>query len=205
MLVRLYDPERGAIRLDGHDLRAIELASLRRNVSILFQEALVLHGSVAENIAIGRPEATPGGDRGGGPRGRRRRVHRRAPGRLRPRHRRARSQPLGRPAPADRDRSRAARRRAGAGARRAVDRPRRRRRASAARAAARADARADDDRRLARPAHRRDADRIAVLDAVAWSSSARHDELLAAGGLYSRLWAAARHRAADRARARGVA
>jgi ATP-binding cassette subfamily B protein len=57
LLVRLYDPDRGAIRLDGHDLREVELASLRRNVAILFQESLVLHGTVRENIAFGRPDA----------------------------------------------------------------------------------------------------------------------------------------------------
>lgn len=58
MLVRLHDPDSGAIRLDGHDLRELELASLRRNVAILFQEALVLHGSVRENIAFARPQAS---------------------------------------------------------------------------------------------------------------------------------------------------
>jgi ABC-type multidrug transport system fused ATPase/permease subunit len=59
LLVRLHDPTAGAVRLDGEDLRDLELDSLRRNVSILFQEALVVHGTIAENIAIGRPEATP--------------------------------------------------------------------------------------------------------------------------------------------------
>jgi ATP-binding cassette subfamily B protein len=58
LLVRLYDPDRGAIRLDGHDLRALDLADLRRNVSVLFQESPVLHGSIAENIAYGRPGAS---------------------------------------------------------------------------------------------------------------------------------------------------
>jgi ABC-type multidrug transport system fused ATPase/permease subunit len=58
LLVRLYDPDGGAIRLDGRDLRDVELASLRRNVAILFQESLVLHGTVRENISFGRPDAT---------------------------------------------------------------------------------------------------------------------------------------------------
>ncbi|MDP9187714.1 MAG: ABC transporter ATP-binding protein/permease [Actinomycetota bacterium] len=57
LLVRLHDPDRGSIRLDGNDLRELELASLRRNVAILFQESLVLRGTVAENIAFGRPDA----------------------------------------------------------------------------------------------------------------------------------------------------
>jgi ATP-binding cassette, subfamily B, bacterial len=58
MLVRLHDPDRGALRVDGHDLREVTMASLRDNVSILFQEALVMRGTVAENIAFGRPAAS---------------------------------------------------------------------------------------------------------------------------------------------------
>jgi ABC-type multidrug transport system fused ATPase/permease subunit len=58
LLPRLYDPSSGAIRIDGHDLRDLELASLRRQVAILFQEALVLHATIRENIAFGRPDAT---------------------------------------------------------------------------------------------------------------------------------------------------
>jgi ABC-type multidrug transport system fused ATPase/permease subunit len=58
MLLRWGDPESGAVRIDGHDLRELELASLRRNVALLLQETLVLHGSVRENIAYARREAT---------------------------------------------------------------------------------------------------------------------------------------------------
>jgi ABC-type multidrug transport system fused ATPase/permease subunit len=58
LLLRFYDPDRGAVRLDGHDLREVELASLRRNVAILLQETLVLHGSVRDNIAFARPDAS---------------------------------------------------------------------------------------------------------------------------------------------------
>jgi ATP-binding cassette, subfamily B, bacterial len=58
LLLRFYDPDRGAVRLDGHDLRDLELASLRRNVAILLQETLVLHGSVRDNIAFARPDAS---------------------------------------------------------------------------------------------------------------------------------------------------
>jgi ABC-type multidrug transport system fused ATPase/permease subunit len=59
LLLRFYDPGSGQVRLDGHDLRDLELASLRRNVSILLQETLVLHGTVRDNIAFARPDATP--------------------------------------------------------------------------------------------------------------------------------------------------
>jgi ABC-type multidrug transport system fused ATPase/permease subunit len=58
LLLRFYDPDRGAVRLDGHDLRDVELASLRRNVAVLLQETLVLHGSVRDNIAFARPDAS---------------------------------------------------------------------------------------------------------------------------------------------------
>ncbi len=57
LLLRWGDPESGAVRLDGHDLRDLELASLRGNVALLLQETLVLHGTVRENIAYARPEA----------------------------------------------------------------------------------------------------------------------------------------------------
>jgi ATP-binding cassette, subfamily B, bacterial len=58
LLLRFYDPDAGAARLDGHDLRDLELASLRRNLSILLQDSPVLHGTVRENIAFARPGAT---------------------------------------------------------------------------------------------------------------------------------------------------
>jgi ATP-binding cassette subfamily B protein len=58
MLLRFGDPELGAVRLDGHDLRDLQLASLRRSVAVLLQETLVLHGSVRENIAYARPDAS---------------------------------------------------------------------------------------------------------------------------------------------------
>ena len=57
MLLRFGDPAHGAVRLDGHDLRDLRLDSLRRNVAVLLQETLVLHGSVRENIAYARPDA----------------------------------------------------------------------------------------------------------------------------------------------------
>jgi ATP-binding cassette, subfamily B, bacterial len=58
LLLRFYDPDTGAVRLDGHDLRDIELTSLRRNASILLQETPVLHGSVRDNIEFARPGAS---------------------------------------------------------------------------------------------------------------------------------------------------
>ncbi|GGV77214.1 ABC transporter permease [Streptomyces gelaticus] len=56
--LRFYDPDRGAILLDGTDLRELLLAELRENVAVVLQETLVLHGTVRENIAYGRPDAS---------------------------------------------------------------------------------------------------------------------------------------------------
>ncbi|MER7579986.1 ABC transporter ATP-binding protein [Kitasatospora sp. NPDC097691] len=58
LLLRFYDPERGAVRLDGIDLRELALADLREHIAVLLQETLVIHGTVRENIAYGRPGAT---------------------------------------------------------------------------------------------------------------------------------------------------
>jgi ATP-binding cassette subfamily B protein len=57
LLLRLYDPTRGAISLDGHDLRELDLAELRRQVAVVLQETLLLDASIGENILAGRPDA----------------------------------------------------------------------------------------------------------------------------------------------------
>jgi ABC-type multidrug transport system fused ATPase/permease subunit len=53
LLLRFYDPDSGAVRLDGWDLRELRLESLRHNVAVLLQEQLVLHGTVRENVEFG--------------------------------------------------------------------------------------------------------------------------------------------------------
>jgi len=58
LLLRFADPETGAIRLDGHDLRDLTLRSLREHVAILLQDAPLLDGTVRDNVAYGRPDAT---------------------------------------------------------------------------------------------------------------------------------------------------
>jgi ATP-binding cassette, subfamily B, bacterial len=58
LMLRFYDPDSGAVRLDGHDLRDLALRSLRENVAVLLQETLVFDGTVRENIAYGKPGAT---------------------------------------------------------------------------------------------------------------------------------------------------
>ena len=58
LLVRFFDPDAGHIRLDGRDLTAITLESLRNNVTVLLQETLLLDGTVRENITYGRSDAS---------------------------------------------------------------------------------------------------------------------------------------------------
>ncbi|MDG4862319.1 ABC transporter ATP-binding protein, partial [Streptomyces sp. T-3] len=58
LLARFYDPTEGTVRLDGTDLRELAVPELRRGVVMVTQEAFLFSGTVAENIAIGRPEAT---------------------------------------------------------------------------------------------------------------------------------------------------
>ncbi|WP_405805640.1 ATP-binding cassette domain-containing protein [Streptomyces sp. NBC_01187] len=58
LVARFYDPTTGRVLLDGTDLRDLETAELRRGVVMVTQEAFLFSGTVAENIAIGRPEAT---------------------------------------------------------------------------------------------------------------------------------------------------
>jgi ATP-binding cassette subfamily B protein len=58
LLVRFYDPNEGAVRLDGVDLRELALDSLRGNVGLLLQEQLLFDASVRENLSYGRPGAT---------------------------------------------------------------------------------------------------------------------------------------------------
>lgn len=59
LIPRLYDPDSGTVRIDGMDVRGFTLASLRRQVSLVLQETLLLTGTVAENIAYGIDDATP--------------------------------------------------------------------------------------------------------------------------------------------------
>jgi ATP-binding cassette subfamily B protein len=57
-LQRLRDPDSGRITVDGQDIRDLTLHSLRKAVGVVFQEAGLFNRSIAENIRIGRPEAT---------------------------------------------------------------------------------------------------------------------------------------------------
>lgn len=58
LLYRAFDPQSGAIRIDGTDIRDMKLAGLRRNIGVVFQEGLLFNRSIAENLRIGKPDAS---------------------------------------------------------------------------------------------------------------------------------------------------
>ncbi len=58
LVARFYDPQRGTVRVDGHDLRTLRQQALRRQLGIVPQEGFLFSGSVRENVAFGRPEAS---------------------------------------------------------------------------------------------------------------------------------------------------
>jgi ABC-type multidrug transport system fused ATPase/permease subunit len=59
LLLRFYDPTAGRIILDGHDVRRLTLRSLRDQVAVVLQEPVLFAASIRENIAYGRPDASP--------------------------------------------------------------------------------------------------------------------------------------------------
>ncbi|MBM7845538.1 ATP-binding cassette subfamily B protein [Herpetosiphon giganteus] len=58
LLPRFYDVSEGAVLIDGHDIRDVKLDSLRSQIGIVLQETNLFSGSIRDNIAFGRPEAT---------------------------------------------------------------------------------------------------------------------------------------------------
>jgi ATP-binding cassette, subfamily B, bacterial len=58
LLLRLIDPDRGTVRIDGHDLRSVALRDLRRHVALVEQEPCILYTTIGENIRYARPDAT---------------------------------------------------------------------------------------------------------------------------------------------------
>jgi len=58
LLHRAFDPQSGAIKIDDVDIRAYTLAGLRRNIGVVFQEVLLFDRSIAENLCVGKPDAT---------------------------------------------------------------------------------------------------------------------------------------------------
>jgi ATP-binding cassette subfamily B protein len=58
LLHRVFDPQSGRIEIDGIDIRSMKLSALRHNIGVVFQEVLLLNRSIAENLRVGKPDAT---------------------------------------------------------------------------------------------------------------------------------------------------
>src|ERR1700754_1260118 len=58
LLHRAFDPQSGFIRIDGMDVRGVTLTSLRRNIGVVFQEALLFNRTLADNLRVGKPDAS---------------------------------------------------------------------------------------------------------------------------------------------------
>ncbi len=58
LLHRTFDPQAGFVTVDGMDIRGLTLTGLRRNIGVVFQETLLFDRSIAENLRVGKPDAT---------------------------------------------------------------------------------------------------------------------------------------------------
>ncbi len=58
LLYRAYDPQSGRVLVDGHDIRDVDLNSLRENIAVVFQDAGLFYRSIADNMRVGKPDAT---------------------------------------------------------------------------------------------------------------------------------------------------
>jgi glucan exporter ATP-binding protein len=58
LLHRAFDPQSGTVKIDGMDIRALVLAGLRRNIGVVFQEALLFNRSIKENLQVGKSDAS---------------------------------------------------------------------------------------------------------------------------------------------------
>lgn len=57
-LTRVRDPDSGTITIDGHDIRDVQLTSLRQQIAVVFQDAGLFNRSIRENLQVGKPDAT---------------------------------------------------------------------------------------------------------------------------------------------------
>ena len=58
LISRFYDPIKGRVLVDGHDIKDVTLESLRKNISPVLQDTFLFHGSIADNIGYAKPDAT---------------------------------------------------------------------------------------------------------------------------------------------------
>ncbi|CAM2070092.1 ABC transporter ATP-binding protein [Sulfidibacter corallicola] len=59
LLLRFFDPNHGTITIEGHDLRDLNPDELRRRIAVVHQDTYLFHGTIAENLRLGRPDANP--------------------------------------------------------------------------------------------------------------------------------------------------
>ena len=59
LIPRFYDPQSGTVKIDGANIRDYMLKGVREQISFVLQETLLFHASVWDNIAYGKPDATP--------------------------------------------------------------------------------------------------------------------------------------------------
>ncbi|MBC5635813.1 ABC transporter ATP-binding protein [Ornithinibacillus sp. BX22] len=58
LISRFYDPTKGQVKIDGHNLRDVSLKSLRKHISVVLQDTFIFSGTIMENIRFGRPDAS---------------------------------------------------------------------------------------------------------------------------------------------------
>ncbi len=58
LISRFYDPTKGAVKIDGHDLRDVKLDDIRQRISVVLQDTFIFSGTIMENIRFGRPDAS---------------------------------------------------------------------------------------------------------------------------------------------------
>src|SRR6202040_320845 len=58
LLLRLFDPQSGAVRIGGLDLRNLAPETLRAQIAVVHQDTYLFHGTVEDNLRLGRPDAT---------------------------------------------------------------------------------------------------------------------------------------------------
>ena len=139
LLHRVFDPQSGTVKIDGMDIRGLQLAALRRNIGVVFQEVLLFNRSIGDNLRVGRPEATDAEIREAAARAQALDFIESQSGRLRGQRRRARPHAVGRRAPAHLDRARAREKPADPDPRRGDERARRHHRDEGAGGARRGD------------------------------------------------------------------
>ncbi|MCY4473965.1 MAG: thiol reductant ABC exporter subunit CydC [Chloroflexi bacterium] len=59
LMYRFHDPQTGTIKIGGHDLRDLPLSTIRDNIAVVTQDTYLFHGTVADNLRFGKPDATP--------------------------------------------------------------------------------------------------------------------------------------------------